>query len=502
MAQERQRIPANVLWEVLDDALTHVVRILTAVSCCMLLVIVTIKLSPHFLDNGGDTLPYTPLPDTDEQLSLTRATNAAANALLLLGVVIVMTVLMATLYYYRFYSVIGAWITLACATILFMSPVTYMDIVFHKYNVPADLFSVGFFVYNFMALGLVVILSKGPLLVQQFYLVVESSFMAIMLLKFLPAWTLWVVLCLIPLWDLVAVLSVVGPLRILVETAQERKEGLQPGLVFSTMVVGTFPGMAKRRSERGPSKQRRSHGRRTSERRQSDVPGPSSEGPLDVGSPGVPLDDRRMSYRRPSDTGSIAPEPYDLAEDRAEQAMSPVPVAGVSPSQGRPDQVRKPLVDLERKPSVDLDMDSSFESSLDDQETQGIKMGLGDFVFYSVLVGKVATFGDWTIVCACFVGILVGICVTLFVLAIMQMALPALPVSLAFGLTFVGFHQLIQSFMNELFTMQALHSGERVGPARANYRSLVVKLADNWNALAQQRPQRCLHSIVFWRGLW
>ncbi|KAH8031058.1 hypothetical protein HPB51_012746 [Rhipicephalus microplus] len=446
MAQDRPKIPANVLWEVLDDALTHVARILTAVSCCMLLVVVTIKLSPHFLDNGGDTLPYTPLPDTDEQVSFTRATNATANAFLLIGVVITMTVLMVTLYYYRFYSIIGTWITLACAIILVMSPVTYIDIVFHKYNVPADIFSVGLFVYNFMALGLVVVLYKGPMLLQQFYLIAESSYMSIMLLKFLPAWTLWVVLGLIPIWDLVAVLAVVGPLRILVETAQERKEGLQPGLVFSTMVVGTFPGMAKRHSERRPSKQRRSHGRRTSERRQSDVPSPSLHGPADVGAPDLPLD-RRMSNRRPSNTGSSVPEPYDIAEDGEEQVMLPVPVEGVATPQGLPDEDQKAPVDFER--------DSSLDSSSEDQESQGIKMGLGDFVFYSVLVGKVATLGDWTIVCACFVGILVGICVTLFMLAIMQTALPALPVSLAFGLTFVGFHQLIQSFTNELFTKQA-----------------------------------------------
>ncbi|KAL1420473.1 hypothetical protein MTO96_024295 [Rhipicephalus appendiculatus] len=370
-----------------------------------------------------------------------RATNAAGNALLLLGVVITMTVLMVTLYYYRFYTIIGSWITLACATILVMSPITYIDIVFHKYNVPADIFSVGIFVYNFMALGLVVILSSGPLLLQQFYLVVESGFMAIMLIKFLPAWTLWIVLCLIPIWDLVAVLAVVGPLRILVETAKERKEGLQPGLVFSTMVVGMFPGMAKR-PHRGPSKEdRRSHDRRT-----SDDTGQSSQMPSAVGSSEVPLD-HEMSFPRPSCTGSIAPEHYDLAQDQAEQAMSPAPAAGPTPSQGRQEQVRKASVELEK--------DSSSDTDSEDEESQGIKMGLGDFVFYSVLVGKVATFGDWAIVCLCFTGILVGICATLFMLAIMQTALPALPVSLAFGLTFVGFHELIESFTNELFAKQA-----------------------------------------------
>lgn len=422
---ERVTVPAHVLWEVLDEALTHVVRILAAVSCCMTIVIVTVNLNPLFVENQGATLPYTPLPDTDEEVALTRATNAAANAFMLLGMIIVMTAFMVALYYYRFYSIIAAWITLACALILVMSPITYIDLIFNTYNVPADIFSVGFFVYNFMVLGLIVILSKGPLLVQQSYLVVESSFMALILIKLLPAWTLWVVLCLIPIWDLVAVLAVIGPLRILVETAKERKEGLQPGLVFATIVAGTFPGMTKReRKLPGPSPGRRGVERRPSDRRLSGIP----EEPEEI-------------RRRPS-----AAERPDHEWQPALEELSPPPRAaeGVPPDQDAPAQVKKPA------PEQPADEDTS-SMGMEEEENPGIKMGLGDFVFYSVLVGKVSTFGDWTIVCACFVGVLVGICVTLFLLAVTQSALPALPVSLAFGLTFVGFQQLIQNFMNEVF---------------------------------------------------
>jgi hypothetical protein len=73
-------------------------------------------------------------------------------------------------------------------------------------------------------------------------------------------------------------------------------------------------------------------------------------------------------------------------------------------------------------------------STDEELDNNGLKLGLGDFVFYSVLVGRASLY-NWVTTVATTLAVISGLVLTIFILILKRRPLPALPISIFFGLT-------------------------------------------------------------------
>jgi len=207
--------------------------------------------------------------------------------------------------------------------------------------------------------------------INQAYLICVSVILALIFTR-LPEWTTWTILAAIAIYDLFAVLCPKGPLRVLVETAQERDEPI-PALIYNASIV--------------------------------------------------------MMMGNISDDETDTAKPYRDDDDDDDEN----------------DELKKKEKkekETEKKDGDDDDDDEDDDKKDEDEEkavpvnkSKGVKLGLGDFVFYSVLVGRAALF-DMLTVFTSFIGIVTGLFCTILLLALWRKALPALPISIFFGILF------------------------------------------------------------------
>ncbi|XP_050069458.1 presenilin homolog isoform X1 [Anopheles maculipalpis] len=436
----------------------HVIKLFVPVTLCMMVVVATIS-SINFYTIKDVYLVYTPFHELTDDTG-TKIWNALANSLILMTVIVIMTILLIVLYKHRCYKVIHGWLILSSLLLLFLFSGLYLFEILRAYNVPMDWFTAGLLVWNFGVVGMISIHWQGPLRLQQGYLIFVAALMALVFIKYLPEWTTWAVLAVISIWDLIAVLTPKGPLRILVETAQERNEQIFPALIYSSTIMYSYLGTHTDPDGPAPFSGERTIGTGGGSGGASRTvggygavnnhatPSTAQTGATVEGMPLVAIRNDRTHDLPRDQTAGFTPDWAATTNQRVTRRQIEVQ-ANIANNPSRP-EYRTVTAEANRGGSDPLPGVAIYDQA----EERGIKLGLGDFIFYSVLVGKASSYGDWNTTIACFVAILVGLCLTLLLLAIFRKALPALPISIFFGLIFCFVTSVIVKPFTEALTLE------------------------------------------------
>ncbi|KAK1645890.1 hypothetical protein QYE76_063695 [Lolium multiflorum] len=248
----------------------------------------------------------------------------------------------------------------------------------------------------------------------------------------LPEWTTWALLLAMAVYDLGAVLIPGGPLRVLLELAMERNEEI-PALIYEARPVDPRHGQNWRlwASRQTPA------------------------GDLDPTST-VEVINEALG-RRSNSADTLTPAAFrqflvpnfssDPANAQAREVLAALPETRVDIA-----ALRVPLIQPQPERTREEDDDSGDEDGIGLGSSGAIKLGLGDFIFYSVLVGRAAMY-DYMTVYACYLAIIAGLGVTLLLLAFFRKALPALPVSITLGVLFyVLTRTLLENFVMQCST--------------------------------------------------
>ncbi|KAL5721644.1 hypothetical protein ACHQM5_005264 [Ranunculus cassubicifolius] len=426
----------------------EIIPIISPVSICMLLVVLLVYTlsSPSSLSPPIRTAANLVYIETASDTTTQKLEGALLNAVVFVVLIAVVTFILVILYYYNCTNFLKNYMRFSAFFVLgSMGGSIFLSIIQH-FAIPIDSITCAVLLLNFTIVGVLSVFSRGiPIFLRQGYMVLLGIIVAAWFTK-LPEWTTWVLLVALALYDLVAVLAPGGPLKILVELASSRDEDL-PALIYEARPTVTH-----------------NHGGRGSLGVLTGVALMASPPSIELQN----VEDRRN--RSNSETGSSSHhstsrfDKFEGGNVEEDEEKSPLvldytqrshsissdgsefsTVADIGALGARQSEIveeRSPLVvgnETERPQHID---NGRTGADHDLSMRQGIKLGLGDFVFYSVLVGRAAMY-DLMTVYACYLAIISGLGCTLILLSIWNRALPALPISIALGVIFYFLTRLL-----------------------------------------------------------
>ncbi|CAH8264177.1 unnamed protein product [Arabidopsis lyrata] len=390
---DRNQRPRSLL----DSLGEELIAILTPVSICMFTVVLLVCIlnsDPSSSSASFSSIATAAYAESDSDSSWDKFVGALLNSVVFVAAITVATFVLVLLFYLRCVKFLKFYMGFSAFIVLGNLGGEILVLLIDRFRFPIDSITFLILLFNFSVVGVfAVFMSKFSILITQGYLVWIGVLVAYFF-TLLPEWTTWVLLVALALYDIAAVLLPVGPLRLLVEMAISRDEDI-PALVYEARpVIRNDSRLVQRRVWR--------------ERRSNDAENHANRNEV-----------RAVRSEE-------VEEEHVGSSERAEISV--------------------PLID--RRPEQ-AENSETFLEGIGLGSSGAIKLGLGDFIFYSVLVGRAAMY-DLMTVYACYLAIIAGLGITLMLLSVYQKALPALPVSIMLGVVFYFLARLLL----EVFVVQ------------------------------------------------
>lgn len=423
--------------------------------------------------------------DTTNMNTFQSVALSLFNGLIIVTVICMMTFVIVLLYKYNCMWCLIGYMMFASTSLLGLLGGNIWRMAIHIYKLPVDKLSFVLGVWNFAAVGVLSIFyGKGiPKYIAQGYLICTSVILA-WHLSFFDGLTAWTLLFMLALYDLCAVLTPCGPLKALVNLMSRENAPEMPGLLYEA----ELPPEARRPGGGPPARRSNTNTNTTTNTdsagdgstsakpsedaadnydpvsdNRSETEGPRVQLPLAVARvynlPVVDVPPKSRSVFEAMSNGARSTD-RPLLEDNCEGFVIPddptsnqlqsdvivqLPLVG-----GRIERIRRKgrYMYLERDrrgdPKRILWVDrvgrvfaesTDYGQNNEAVEKNTIRLGLGDFIFYSVLVAKAAEY-SFTTFAVCALVIIAGLGGTLVLLSVFHHALPALPISIILGIFF------------------------------------------------------------------
>uniref|UniRef100_A0A8R1TMJ6 Presenilin n=2 Tax=Onchocerca TaxID=6281 RepID=A0A8R1TMJ6_ONCVO len=312
---------------------------------------------------------------------------------------------------YDYKRLVQIWLYMSCVLIIFGVFASFLVDLFKAFGFQTTppIFTT-LIVITYGTIGILVFFTKiTPLYMHQFYVICNCSLVSVFYLRMFPTHTTWFVLVCIIIWDAFAVLAPVGPLRRINEKAHEYSDQVLRFLMF------------------------------TAEDRYD---APHDE--IVIKKYAAKLKQNKLSGNH----GINSITKLDLLQETEDECIRRRKTL-YSKNDTKAEIVRicaKFRACNEKKYD---DMEFTVYDALNDGSS--VRLGMGDFVFYSLLVGKAAATHSAMCVVGSVIGILVGLIITLTILSGEDETAPALPVSITIALLLhFGIYLFVEPFYRQI----------------------------------------------------